>query len=87
MYRVSDTLRATHSQDGAILLDVQQGQIFNLNLVGSKILELINNGETESNIVNVISREFNASREVVESDVRKFIKSLQKHKVLNDLQS
>ena len=44
MYRVFDTLRATHSQDGAILLDVQQGQLFNLNLVGSKILELINNG-------------------------------------------
>ena len=84
MYRVSDTLRTTHSQDGAILLDVQQGQIFNLNLVGSKILELIENGETESNIVNVISREFNASREVVRNDVRQFIESLEKRKLVSN---
>ena len=84
MYRVSDTLRTTHSQDGAILLDVHQGQIFNLNLVGSKILELINNGETESNIVTVISREFNASREVVGNDVRQFIESLEKHKLVSN---
>lgn len=84
MYRVSDTLRATHSQDGAILLDVQQGQIFNLNLVGSKILELIKNGEAESDIVKVISREFNAGREVVENDVRQFIESLEKHKLVSN---
>lgn len=83
MYRLSDTLRATHSQDGAILLDIQQGQIFNLNLVGSKILELIKNGAAESDIVNVISREFNANREVVENDVRQFIESLEKHKLVS----
>lgn len=83
MYRLSDTLRATHSQDGAIVLDVQQGQIFNLNLVGSKVLELIKNGAAESDIVNVISREFNANREVVGNDVRQFIESLEKHKLVS----
>ena len=84
MYRLSDTLRATHSQEGAILLDVQQGQIFNLNLVGSKVLELIKNGAAESDIVNVISREFNANREVVGNDVRQFIESLEKHKLVSN---
>lgn len=84
MYRVSDTLRATHSQDGAILLDVQQDRIFNLNLVGSKILELIKIGAAESDIVNVISHEFNTSREVVENDLCEFIQSLRKHKLVKD---
>ena len=84
MYRVSDGVRSTHGQDGAIVLDVQQGQMFNLNLVGSKILELLEGGATESDIVNVISRDFNASREVVENDVREFIESLQKHKLVAD---
>jgi len=84
MYRVSDGVRSTHGQDGAIVLDVQQGQMFNLNLVGSRILELLEKGSAEPDIVNVISREFNASREAVESDVREFIESLQKHKLVAD---
>jgi hypothetical protein len=84
MYRISDGVRSTHGQDGAIVLDVQQGQMFNLNLVGSRILELLEKGSAEPDIVNVISREFNASREDVESDVREFIESLQKHKLVAD---
>jgi hypothetical protein len=82
MYRVSDGVRSTHGQDGAIVLDVQQGQMFNLNRVGSRILELLESGSAESDIVNVISREFNASREAVESDVHEFIASLRKHKLV-----
>ena len=66
------------------MLDVQQGQMFNLNPVGSRILELLETGSAESDIVNVISREFNTSREVVENDVREFIESLKKHKLVAD---
>lgn len=58
--------------------------MFNLNLVGSKILELLEGGATESDIVNVISRDFNASREIVENDVREFIESLKQHKLVAD---
>ena len=63
MHRVSDGVRSTHGQDGAIVLDVQQGQMFNLNPVGSRILELLETGSADSDIVNVISREFNTSAE------------------------
>ncbi len=84
MYRVSDGVRSTHGQDGAIVLDVHQGQMFNMNLVGSRILELLENGSPEPDIVNVISREFNTSRDVVENDVREFIESLQKNKLVAD---
>ena len=58
--------------------------MFNLNLVGSRILELLERGSAEPDIVNVISREFNASREAVENDVREFIDSLKKHKLVAD---
>jgi len=82
MYRVSEGVRSTHGQDGAVVLDVQQGQMFNLNRVGSRILELLESGSAESDIVNVISHEFNNSREVVEKDVHEFIESLRKHKLV-----
>ena len=78
MYRVSNTVRSTHNQDGAIVLDVRQGQMFNLNFVGSRILELLKSGSTESAIVDEISREFDISRDLAENDVREFIQALKK---------
>lgn len=84
MYRVSEGVRSTHGQDGAIVLDVQQGQMFNLNCVGSRILELLEGGSAEPDIVKVISHEFNASSEVVENDVHEFIESLRQHKLVSE---
>jgi hypothetical protein len=78
MYRVSDTVRSTHNQDGAIVLDVRQGQMFNLNFVGSRILELLKSGSTESAIVDEISREFDVSCDLAEKDVREFLQNLKK---------
>lgn len=84
MYRVSDNVRSTHGLDGAIVLDVQQGQMFNLNCVGSRILELLESGSAEPEIVKAISHEFNVSSEVVENDVHEFIEALRKHKLVSD---
>jgi len=58
--------------------------MFNLNRVGSRILELLESGSAESDIVNVISQEFSICREVVENDVREFIESLRKHKLVSE---
>ena len=82
LYRVSDGVRSTHGQDGAIVLDIHQGQMFNLNPVGSRILELLESGLVEPDIVDTISREFGANREIVENDVREFIGSLKEHKLV-----
>jgi hypothetical protein len=78
VYRISDTVRSTHNQDGAIVLDIRQGQMFNLNLVGSRILELLKSGSAESAIVDQVSREFGVSRKLAENDVREFLQSLKK---------
>ena len=82
MYRVSDSLRSTHGQDGAIVLDVRQGQMFNLNVVGSRILEFLKNGINEPAIVTQISQEFDVSRDIVEPDLREFIEALKKHNLV-----
>jgi len=84
MYRVSGTVRSTHNQDGAIVLDIPQGQIFNLNFVGSRILELLKSGYTESGIVDEIGREFGVSRVLAENDVRKFLQTLKKCHLVED---
>ena len=78
MYRVPDTVRSTHNQDGAIVLDVRQGQMFNVNFVGSRILKLLKSGRTESGIVDEICREFGVSRDLAENDVREFFQALKR---------
>ena len=87
MHKVSEAVRSTHGQDGAIVLDVQQGQMFNLNLVGSRILELLECGSSESQIVDTVSREFNADTEVVKNDVREFLETLKAYKLVESQRS
>lgn len=84
MYRVSDGVRSTHGQNGAIVLDIEQGQMFNVNLVGARILELLGSGSDDSEIMNVISHEFSTCQEAVENDVREFIALLKKHKLIEE---
>jgi coenzyme PQQ synthesis protein D (PqqD) len=87
MYRVSNTVRSTHNQDGAIVLDVRQGQMFNVNFVGSRILELLKSGSAESAIVDEISREFDISRDLAETDVREFLQALKKCHLVQEQES
>jgi Coenzyme PQQ synthesis protein D (PqqD) len=82
MFTVSDTIRRTQTMDGGILLDVLHGQMFCLNLVGAKILELLERGYDASRITDEISRDYGVSREVVHGDVAEFIASLEKNHIL-----
>jgi hypothetical protein len=87
MYRVSETVRSAHGQDGAVVLDIRQGQMFNLNLVGSRILELLESGATELAIIDEISQKFEVSKAIAENDVSEFVESLKQHHLLEDIRS
>ena len=58
--------------------------MFNLNLVGSRILELLETGATRSAIVDEIGQKFEVGRDVAESDFEEFIESLKQHYLLED---
>ena len=87
MFRISDTIRRTETVDGGILLDIHHGQMFCLNIVGAKILELMQRGHDETRIADEISRDYGASRELVRADVRDFIENLHKHHILQPVRS
>ena len=82
MFHIPDTIRSAETPDGAVLLDVHHGQMFCLNVVGAKILELMRRGYDESRIADEISRDYGADRAVVRADVIEFIETLQKHHIL-----
>jgi hypothetical protein len=87
MYRVAESVRSKHTQDGASVLDVRQGDMFTLNVVGSRVLELLTGGAAESAIADEISRQFDVSRETAEHDVQEFIGTLRDHRILVEIGS
>jgi hypothetical protein len=80
--KLSEQVRSTHNQDGAVVLDILHGQMFRLNLVGSRMLELLRQGYTEAHIAEAISSEFGAAQEIVETDLREFLAHLEKHHLI-----
>jgi hypothetical protein len=85
--KVSEHVCSTHNQDGAVVLDILHGQMYRLNLVGSRILELLKQDHTEAQIADELSREFGVPRQMVQTDVREFLAHLEKHCLLQSDQS
>ena len=81
--KLSEHVRSTHNRDGAVVLDILHGEMFKLNLVGSRMLELLKDGFTNSQIADAISREFGVAREAVTADLEEFLEHLEKHKLLS----
>ena len=82
-----DDVRATHSEDGAILLSVRHGQMFGANRVGSAIFQLLKAGRDEAAILAEISRKFGIGEEVVRSDLCDFVATLTKCRLLEVTES
>ncbi len=80
--KLSEYVRSTHSQDGAVVLDILHGEMFRLNLVGSRMLELLQQGCTEAQIVQEVSKQCGAAPEVVTTDFRDFVAHLEKNHLL-----
>lgn len=81
-YRISPSLRSTHGQDGAVVMDIAQGRMFSLNRVGARMLELMKSGAGEPEIVEAVSQEFEANRETVEKDLGDFIATLRRQNLI-----
>jgi hypothetical protein len=86
MPRVSDTVRNTHGPDGGTILDIRRDQIFNLNFVGSTIVEFLKSGFSELEIVDRVSHDFGISRDIAEADVREFIQVLRQLRLVEECQ-
>lgn len=64
------------------MLDIRRGQMFRVNRVGSRILELVESGQQESQIAGQISSDFAISIEIAATDVREFLGLLQSHNIV-----
>jgi hypothetical protein len=82
MLTISSTIRRTQTPDGGILLDIERGEMFSLNAIGSQILDLIEAGCDERRIADEVSATYGAEIETVRPDIRDFLAALGRQRIL-----
>ena len=74
---IAPSVRETTSEDGAVLLDIEQGVCFSLNPVGLRIWELLKKQCSLDQIADALGQEFSVPRSQILSDTSEFIEALE----------
>lgn len=74
---IAPGVRETASEDGAVLLDIEQGICFSLNPVGLKIWGLLKTHHSVDEIADDLAHDFPVPRSQLLSDVIEFLQSLE----------
>jgi coenzyme PQQ synthesis protein D (PqqD) len=79
---ISSTVKETASEDGAVLLDVEQGICFSLNSSGLKIWGLLKQGRTIEQIADALESDYSVQRPQLLNDLCAFMLELETRKLL-----
>ena len=82
--QVAKGVRETVNQDGAVLLDIDQGLCFSLNPVGTRIWAMIKAGRSADEIADALEVEFRLPRAQLLQDVSDFIRQLRDMKLAGE---
>jgi hypothetical protein len=74
---ISPRVKQTESEDGAVLLDIEQGICFSLNAVGLKIWEKLRRQSPIGQIADSLAQEFHIPRDQIMADVCDFVAQLE----------
>ena len=85
--KVAKGVRETINQDGAVLLDIEQGLCFSLNPVGARIWEMVKNGRSLDEMTDALEKEFRLPRTQLLVDVSDFLKQLEKMRLVGEQSS
>lgn len=80
---IAPCIRETASEDGAVLLDIEQGICFSLNPVGLKIWNLLKKGYSTDQIADALSQDFQVPRSLLLTDTLEFIHALEKEQLVH----
>ena len=83
-FHIPGSVKEIESQDGAVLLDIEQGVCFSLTPVASRIWQLLKMHCELEQIAETIAAEFTAPRNLVEQDLSEFLDCLRHHRLLFD---
>lgn len=75
-WRISTSVRASSSDDGLVVLDVEGGMMFAANTVGARIWQLLEAHCSSDEIASHVSRLYDLPLDRVRRDVETFVEAL-----------
>ncbi len=78
----SPDVRATHSADGAVLIDVRQGVIYSLNVTGSTVWSRLEQGTSPEEIAEELAGTYHVPLAQVQADILTLIRSLEERQLV-----
>ncbi|HEV2396868.1 MAG TPA: PqqD family protein [Candidatus Sulfotelmatobacter sp.] len=81
-FTIAPGVRETASEDGAVLLDVEQGICFSLNPVGLRIWELLKRRCSLDQMADTLAQDFSVPRAQLLSDAAEFIEALETKRLI-----
>jgi hypothetical protein len=80
--KLAASVREAMNQDGAVLLDIEQGLCLSLNVVGAKIWQMLKQDWTGEQIITALEREFaEIPRAQLQQDYIDFVRQLEANKL------
>jgi hypothetical protein len=82
--KVARRVRETVNQDGAVLLDIEQGLCFSLNPIGTKIWEMLKHGRSLDEITDAFEQEYRLPRTQLLGEISDFLTQLEKMRLVGE---
>jgi len=80
--KISKNVRTTITQDGAVLMNIEEGSMLTLNPTGSIIWQQIGEGRAPAQIAAHLAAEFRISQEQACADVNEFLEQLKAQRLI-----
>ena len=80
---IASGVRETASEDGAVLLDFEQGICFSLNPVGLRIWQMLKDRQSVDQIADALAQDFPVPRSQLLSDVFEFLQALEAKRLIH----
>jgi len=85
--KISEHVRTTITQDGAVLMNIRGGHMITLNPTGSIIWQQLADGRSPEQIADSLSSEFGIPREQALADVNEFLEQLEAQHLIEPSES
>lgn len=80
--KISEHVRTTITQDGAVLMNIKGGSMLTLNPIGSIIWQRLSDGRTPAQIAAQLASEFGISQGQACADVNEFVEQLRAQQLI-----
>jgi hypothetical protein len=85
--KISEHVRTTMTQDGAVVMNIKGGHMVTLNPIGSIIWQQLSDGRAPEPIADRLASEFGIEQAQALTDVNEFVQQLEAHQLIRQSDS